>query len=539
MFVRDEATVPPDAWSSNGETASAGGALFADPERFATIRRGGPVPAVPPPARAAQASMRFEPAPELLDVFDRADDPRDPFELRDLYLGRVEARLGRRGIRPDLAARWRAASRKRSVDAAEVLESRATIRFVKEMFNAFFRDDLHGSLRSDDHLDLSTGAVDEEEWGLPTAIKDCVAFALGRDWYGYSDSRGGQAAREAVAAYESARVSGAGYTPDNVALTLGATFAVNCLADFVLTGLTTDAPALCATPNYPPLVESIARRAPVRLVPTAIVDGMTSIQPLLERLRPDTPLVLLQTVTNLTGSPVVEDELEKLIRSAGPDTTIVLDECHEWLGPPRRLSPARAAGNVVRISSLSKNWSAPGLKVGWFLASAAFIDAYYEYASSSFGGPPSLFATAVEMLARMERWRVEGVRDILPGHLAEFEPGYGLRRDGLQAAYTGYLAERGRREADLTRLRDIATSRLDLPGATVAAARYSINTGVLLHEFDDSYLAFRELLHHKDVAVFPGLLTFCLSEPLVRVTTSRRWRDLGPALDRVEAFLER
>jgi aspartate/methionine/tyrosine aminotransferase len=366
-----------------------------------------------------------------------------------------------------------------------------------------------------------------------------MAFALDRDWYGYSDSRGREPAREAIAAYESARVNGAAYTLDNVALTMGGTFALNCLADFVLTGHTSTAPSLCAIPNYPPLVESVARRGAVQLVPTPVVNGMTSIGPLIEQLRPDTPLVLLQTVTNPTGTLVHEEELSRLIRAAGPNTVILLDECHEWLGPPQHLPHARATDNVVRISSLSKNWSAPGMKVGWILASSAFIDAYYEYASSSFGGPPSFFYTAVEVLARMERWRDEGVGDIGREHLAEFEDTYGLTRDNLQTAYSSYVQERSRREHDLIQLRDMATNRLDLPTTTVAAARYSINTAVRLHDFDDSYLAFRELLEQESVAVFPGMLTFCLAEAVVRVTTSRRWSQLGPGLDRIESFLAR
>jgi aspartate/methionine/tyrosine aminotransferase len=482
-------------------------------------------------------SMDFGPTHSLMEVYERTADPEDPFALRDMYLGQVEAALGTRGIRPDLADAWRTARRRRRVEPAEILQSRATIRFVKETFNHYFRDDLYGALRDDQHLILSTGAVDEEEWGLPATIKECIAFALTRDWYGYSDSRGREPAREAVAAYESARLAGPAYTLDNVALTLGGTFAVSSLTDFLLTGRATRAPSLCGIPNYPPLLESVARRGPVSLVPTPLVNGATSIQPVLEQLRPDTPLVLLQTVTNPTGALVAEDELEKLIRTASPKTTILLDECHEWLGPPQKWSAARAADNVVRISSLSKNWSAPGLKVGWILASTTFINEYYEYASSSFGGPPSFFYTAVEVLARMERWRHEGVREIGPGHLAEFEPGYGLTVSCLQRAYASYGQERNQREDALVRTRDIAAQRLTLPGTTVAAARYSINTAVALRDYDNSYLAFRELLDHEGVSVFPGLLTFCLSEGLVRVTTSRRWSELGVALDRIRAFL--
>ena len=512
--------------------------LFSDPPPPAP-----PQPVVPPAllplpsdVLAPATPLEFGPDERILDLFERAYDPGDPFELRDLYLGRVEQALGSRSTRPELAARWGSATRRRTVAADEVLSSRAAVRFVKEMFNFYFRDDLYGQLRRPGQLILSSGAVDEENWGLPTTVKRCISHALTRDWYGYSDSRGRESARAAIAAYESARMTGAGYGVPNVALTMGGTFAVNSLADFILTGRAAGSPALCAIPNYPPLVESVARRTPTRLVPTPSSAGQTSIQPLIDQLRPDSPLVLLQTAANPTGALVVERELEQLIRRASPRTMILLDECHEWLGPPQHFPAARAADNVIRISSLSKNWSAPGLKVGWILASAAFIDEYYEYASSSFGGPPSFFYTAVEVLARMERWRQDGLCDVGPAQLAEFEDGYGLRRDDLARAFASYVSERDTRERALICLRDVATSRLQQTGAEVAAARYSINLAVGLDDYDDSYLAFRELLDGYDVSVFPGLLTFCLGGGIVRVTTARPWAELDEALSRFGRF---
>ncbi|MFE6311725.1 aminotransferase class I/II-fold pyridoxal phosphate-dependent enzyme [Streptomyces rochei] len=489
-----------------------------------------------PAAVAPSYRLDFGPDAYFIDVYEHAKDPSDPLELRDLYLGRVEEALGARSTRQELASKWRASRRRRTVTPEQVLSSRATIRFVKEMFNYYFRDDLYGSLSRPNQLILSSGSVDEEEWGLPTAIKQSISYALARDWYGYSDSRGREPAREAVAAYESAKLEGVSYDVRNVALTMGGTFAVTSVTDHVLTSRATGAPALCAIPNYPPLVESLARRAPARLVPTPAVDGVTSLAPLLDELRPDTPLILLQTATNPTGAKVVEEELEALIRRAGPSTMILLDECHEWLGPQPRYSAARTADNVIRVNSLSKNWSAPGLKVGWLLASAAFIDDYYEYASSSFGGPPSFFYTAVEVLARMERWRLENRSQIGPSELAEFESGYGLTAPALQAAYSNYLRERQTREHSLITLRDIATNRLHLPDTHVAAARYSINLAVVLRDYADSYLAFRDILAQRDVSVFPGLLTFCLSGGLVRITTARRWSELSPALSRIEKF---
>ena len=472
----------------------------------------------------------------MLEIFRRAADPNDPIELRDLWLGRVECETGRI-LRPKQAELWRTSHARRSFLADEVFNSRAAVRFVKEMFNAYFRDDLYGELRSVDNLILSSGSVDEQEFGLPEVLKACVRYALDRDWYGYSDSRGRTSAREAIAAYESARITGRSYTVDNVAITLGGTSAMSGLADMILSERTTRQPALCAIPNYPALVESVARRSATRLVPLPCRNGEVSLAPLIDALTPATPLVLLQTVANPTGAVVPEEELVRLIRAASSTTMIILDECHEWLGPLKPSAPERAAGNVIRVSSISKTWSAPGLKIGWILADAAFIAEYYEYASTSFGGPPSFFYTLVEVLARMERWVMAGLESTSVSELREFEAGYGLSINSLQTAFQSYRCERLARDSSLARLRAATVQGLAGTGAIALPPRYSINIAVDFPGYSDSYRCFRELLSETGVSVFPCLLTFCMSGGTCRVTSARPWHQLAKAVTRIKAFV--
>jgi aspartate/methionine/tyrosine aminotransferase len=482
----------------------------------------------------------FDPTPDerFLQVYSRAKDPTDAMELRDLWLGRVEHELGTAGRRPWLAEQWASTMPRREVDAEEVLCSRATVRLVKELFNHYFRDDLYGELAAPDNVILSSGAVDERGWGLPEALKDCVRFALEQDWYGYSDSRGRVPAREAVAAYENARIDGEPYSSANIALTMGGTFAISGLADFILADRAGDAqPALCGIPNYPPLVEAIASRHEVRLVPLPSADGHSSLEPLIAALTPTTPLVLLQTASNPTGAGVSEEELSRLIAAADPSTMIVLDECHEWLGPVRRGGIERAARNVVRVSSISKNWSAPGMKVGWLAADPGFIAEYYEYASTNFGGPPSFFYTLIEVLARLERWMITGLDRVGAAEVAEFESSYGLDAGRLNAAYQSYREERGTREAGLLVQRDAVSVRLAQATGLVHSPRYSINTTVEFPGWDDSYRCFRDLLRETGVSVFPSILNFGLRGGACRVTTAGAWDELSSGLDRLHAHL--
>ncbi|MEV0238062.1 pyridoxal phosphate-dependent aminotransferase [Nonomuraea sp. NPDC050786] len=503
---------------------------------------------VPAEARGVVSRLRdvgsdpgiFLPAVDerVLEVFRRARNPEDPIELRDLWLGRVEHERGPQSHRRAwFAEQWRSSVVRRRADAEEVLKSHATVRFVKELFNWFFRDDLYGELRESAQVILSGGSVDELNWGLPETLKECVRYALDRDWYGYSDSCGRVQARQAVAAYESARIEGASYEAGNIALSMGGTFAISTLADFVLTGHSHRvSPALCATPNYPPLVEAIARRGDVQLVPLPSIAGRMLLEPLIEALTPQTPLVLVQTAANPTGAAVDEEDLARLVRAASPSTIVLLDECHEWLGEPRTLSSWRAASNVVRVSSLSKNWSAPGMKAGWIVANTSFISDYYEYASTNFGGPPSFLYTLVEVLARMERWMITDTTRLGMAELGEFEQTYGLSLLRLQAAYDSYCKERRAREQSLHLLRDAAVLELSQVAMTYRP-HYSINVLVHFEQWDDSYRCFRDLLCETGISVYPGILNFCFSGGVVRFTTARPWKDLELATARLRDLI--
>ena len=476
----------------------------------------------------------------LMEVFARANDPSDAIELRNLWLGRIDCESRDTIIHPDFAAMWRGSRVRRRFGPDEILNARSTVSFVKELFNSFFRDDLYGVLRSNKNILLSSGSADERIFGLPETLKDCLRFALTRDWYGYSDSRGREPVREAIALYENVRLNESKYSSANVALTMGGTFAVNSLADFILSEVAgSTSAALCAIPNYPPLVQAIARRSEVRLVPLSSERGEVSLEPLRRELRPDTPLVFLQTVINPTGAIVNEEDLAALIESASPSTLIILDECHECLGEPILRTSLRASPNVIRVSSVSKAWSAPGLKIGWILADRAFIDAYYEYASTSYGGPPSIFYTLVEVLARMERWILQGLSEPSIAELREFESTYGLDLDLLRRAYASYRHDRIEKHRMARLLRDATVGGLARSCAAVLVPRYSINVAVNFPPWDssDSYSCFRDLLRHTSVAVFPGILTFCFSQNIVRITTARNRDDLSQAIERLQLYL--
>lgn len=502
-----------------------------------------PAPVVTPdPLGAAVGPAPLGPTlgDDVREVFRRARDPGSAAELRQLYLGAVEARLGRSCHRPELAERWRRSRPLRQVDDDEVLAGGATVGWVKELFNFYFRHDLYGELRRPESTILSSGSPDEVRYGLPPALKSTITTALSRDWYGYSDSRGRGAARRAVAALENQRVDGGPYDEGWVALTMGTTFAVACLADFVIGGARPAAPALCAIPNYPPLVAGVARRCDVRLVPLPTTGGRADLGPLIDAVRPDTPMVLVQTVINPTGTAVPEWQIARLVRACAASTIVVLDEAHECLsGRPVQLRCAeRAQPNVIRASSMSKWFSIPGMKLGWLVMHPELMRDYYEYASTTYGGPPSLFYLLVETAARYESWLEADVATPGTRHLALFEDAYRLRRSTVQREYRRYRRHRARREADIVASRQQLSSALATAGCRVDAATHSINVSFAPPGCTNSYAWFRRCLQSVDVACFPGILAFDLADRSLRATTARAPRDLERAMPRLAAFCQ-
>lgn len=450
-------------------------------------------------------------------VYETAANPLDPLCLRDTYL--------------DFALHGRLGPRRRTADSMEILRSQAVVRFVKELFNFYFRDDLYGRRRSTENVILSSGSVNEELFGLPTALKYCLTYALERDWYGYSDSRGRLPTRQALSDLENEKVTGRPYDSGWISVTLGGTATIHALADFLLAGTAPAAPVLCGIPNYPPLMESIAKRAPVEMVPTRCGTHGTDLTALIAAVRPDTPLIFLQTVTNPTGTAVDERQLQRLVEKAAPQTLIVLDEAHECLGPPRRFAACRAHPQVIRVASLSKDLSVPGLKLGWLVAHPDIVAEWYEYASTSMGGPPSIFYLLLEAVARFEAWRLAGVED--PADRLSDWAEYSIAPAGIKAAYDDYRTHREWRHRILTNYRDWAMAGLLELGYDVVRPTHSINLAARFFGTDTSYRWWAKTIDATKVSVYPGILAFCFDDQWFRFTPSIGSRELSTAISRI------
>ncbi len=488
-------------------------------------------------------SFECNPMVDLVEVFERAVNPEDPKELLSLLIGRVDTILPLASIDSEPANRWKASRARRDVKPEEIAVSPVIPSFFKALFDFYFRKDLYGHWIQREPYILSSGSFDESAFGLPWCLKECIRYALTQNWYGYSDSRGRIQTRAALAELESSiAIGGPSVEPSQIAVTLGTTSATASLADFVSKGRPKHSlKALCGIPNYPPLVASIGRLFDTELVFTPLIDGNTSIETLIERARKGADLLLLQAVSNPWGSRVSLADIKRLVEAAPKHCIIVLDMAHDCFGPTGASAAPGAAltelgDNVVLMRSLSKRWGAPGLKCGWMVGSSDIIDEFYTHASTTYGGPPSIFYLLLETFARFEAvYRGDG--SIGGQILKHFEPAYQLSQDTIRIAYDDYLASANRFYAGVAERREQAVELLTRDGLEVYSPLYSINVFVQGTSLPD-YAIYRSLIHAQNVSVFPSSLCMLPSCGGIRLSPCLPQSALTSALERIIRWRE-
>ena len=167
-----------------------------------------------------------------------------------------------------------------------------------------------------------------------------------------------------------------GLSSENIAVTNGASeanFAV--LASIIKS----DDHMIIEHPNYPSNYE----------VPTSLnmnfdflkLKFEEKFKPNIERLesllRKNTKLVSLTNPNNPTGSTLTEEELLKLIDLAeSNDFYLLLDETYRELYFGKPPPPAASlSSKAISISSMSKAYGLPGIRIGWVAADKSIIDA--------------------------------------------------------------------------------------------------------------------------------------------------------------------
>jgi aspartate/methionine/tyrosine aminotransferase len=184
---------------------------------------------------------------------------------------------------------------------------------------------------------------------------------LGRILLPYGDHFGAERLRRLIVG-DSGSLS-----PDQVLVTAGAAAALFIIATSLLGP---QAHALICTPNYATNLETPrAIGADVETVELRFEDGWRlDLDDLASRLRPDTRLVSITYPHNPTGSMITRAELDALVAliESHPTARLLVDETYRELayGDPLPMA-STLSPRVLAVSSMSKTYGLPGLRVGW------------------------------------------------------------------------------------------------------------------------------------------------------------------------------
>jgi aspartate/methionine/tyrosine aminotransferase len=176
----------------------------------------------------------------------------------------------------------------------------------------------------------------------------------------YGDHRGEPGLREQIA-------SDGGVGPDQVLVSVGAAGALFTVATALLNA---GDRLVVAHPNYASNLETPhAIGAEVVSLPLKLEGGFqVDLDHLRTLIAPGTKLVSLTTPHNPTGAVIPPDDLREIIRmveEAG--AWLLLDETYRELSDTPPPPAVTLSERVLSVSSLSKTYGVPGIRIGWVL----------------------------------------------------------------------------------------------------------------------------------------------------------------------------
>jgi len=156
-------------------------------------------------------------------------------------------------------------------------------------------------------------------------------------------------------------------SPDHVLVTAGAASALFIVATAILGA--GDHALICA-PNYATNLETPrAIGADVEAFVLRFEDGWRlDLERLASLIRPETRLVSVTYPHNPTGTMITQDELAALVAlvESHPHARLLVDETYRELAYAEPLPLAASLSpRVVAVSSMSKTYGLPGLRIGW------------------------------------------------------------------------------------------------------------------------------------------------------------------------------
>lgn len=239
--------------------------------------------------------------------------------------------------------------------------------------------------------------------------------------------------REAIASYYR-RWYGPDIAPENVMVFAGGRPAIVSILLF----LDPDIPVRIASTEYTPYYDILERLGrPYTLVPSTVENGFKP--PLEDYLtgNESRSLIVLSNPCNPTGVTRTGEDLQRLVAAANSDSVgVLVDEAYE-LFHDEPVSALRYVedidnSNLFVVGAATKGLQAPGIRIGWLVASRENVEILSNFSSFGMGGvshPSQRYA--LELLGEQ---RIELTRTAIPAFYGAQRERYGeaFRELGLE-----------------------------------------------------------------------------------------------------------
>lgn len=411
------------------------------------------------------------------------------------------------------------------------------VHVAKEKFNTFFRDDLYGQFDKQSNTILSRGAWNDDVVALPAIFTFCLQYTLSKHWVGYSDSLGHERVYPSLLKRFNYGIAGAKYTEKMFALTLGNTTTLGFVYRELAKQLPADTKVIMTKPFYPSIAKSITHS----FSSIDFIDGLETEEVIIKDLKQSVvsdkkaKIIHLSNFIGVEGRIFSKSFWEDLLAFTEPKGVyVVIDEglwYKEILYPDSIVS-----SKVIRLVSPSKKYGIPGMKIGVMIAPETFIHDFYEQASTSYGGPASIFFLLLEMLFLFEYVYLS------KDHKAFSQlKHYDISDSKIRELYENYTDCLKKNELLYDTNRDYFENWLKRNRHFVHSAHLfnGINFFIRFNTaYETMYAFFQALIEQRGVSVMPGICFGDIDDKYIRISVLEDHAEFKKGLQALELFLK-
>lgn len=406
----------------------------------------------------------------------------------------------------------------------------------KKKFNQFFQKDLYGKFDSDDNIILSRGGWNDEYVKLPRIVSYCISYTLKKHWVGYSDSLGHKNTLNALCKLVNVSQGDQKYKVGNLALTIGNVVTTG-LVFRELSKIFPKGEVVSFVPFYPPILKSISyyfKKIHFTSSLKTEEEIIKNIDNLLSNKK--IKILFLSNCIGVEGRVFSENFWEKMLaRITRKGLYLVIDEglWFSSLAYPETINNDR----VIRMVSLSKKLGIPGCKLGYMVAGEKFISAFYDMASTNYGGPLSVFFLLAEFIYQFEY--ISSSQSSVKAGIKVLRDNYGISESTLLNLYENFVLTNRNNLKRLEKNHKVFSEWLDVNKVFFREVYDFGGLNVFLEPKTNknAYEIFLRLIKSQAVSLMPSSCFGDVSDTMLRITLLEKTDDLKLGLKRIHKVI--